>query len=53
MTNKQKNDFIEQLGLMYLDFDNAHYHYIDVTTKEIKEKLKEYEKTNRHKRKRC
>jgi hypothetical protein len=43
MTAKDKKDFIEWLGLMYLDFDNAHYHYIDVTTKEIEDKLKEYD----------
>ena len=43
MTAEDKEDFIEWLGMMYLDFDNAHVHYINATTKEIKDKLDGYD----------
>lgn len=44
MNEKQKKDFIEWLGLLYLDFDNESEHYRWVLTKEITEKLESYEK---------
>jgi len=44
MKNKDINDFIDWLGLMYLDFQNEPKQYIDATKKEIKEKIKSYTK---------
>jgi len=42
MTKSQKEDFIRWLGSLYLDFDNAHVYYIEVTEKEILKKLDSY-----------
>ena len=42
MNKLQKEDFIGWLGSLYLDFDNEHYHYIEVTKEEILKKLDSY-----------
>lgn len=42
MNKQQKQDFVNWLGLMYLDFDNESDHYKWVVTKEILEKIESY-----------
>jgi len=46
MTKKQKIEFVEWLGLLYLDFDNSGTEYSEITTNEILEKLESYGKIN-------
>ena len=41
---KQKIEFVEWLGLLYLDFDNSGTEYSEITTNEILEKLESYKK---------
>jgi len=50
MTNKQTKEFIDWLGLNYLNFDNEHINYTSAVKQEIREKLEKYEKANRHTR---
>ena len=44
MNYKQKKDFVDWLGVMYLDFDNESDEYCKITRKEITDKLETYEK---------
>ena len=38
----KEDEFVDWLGLMYLDFDNESKEWCDIARKEIKEKLKVY-----------
>ena len=42
MKDNDINDFIEWLGVLYLDFDNENDLYKISVTNEIKEKIKSY-----------
>ena len=46
MNAQQKKEFVEWLGVLYLDFDNNGQEYSEITTNEILEKIESYEKTN-------
>jgi hypothetical protein len=44
MKIKEKKEFIEWLGLLYLDFDNSGKEYNKITSLEILNKLNSYDK---------